>query len=62
MLNELLNYSFKDYKDIDKEEKIKDFIIKFCYESDLLDKRVAKLFSMNSWLYNYYEVEDVNKK
>lgn len=54
-----LNYSFKDYVDIDKEDKIKEFIVGFCYNTDLLNKRVNKLFAMNKWLYNYYEKEDI---
>ena len=57
-----LNYSFADYKCIDKEDKIKDFIADFCYNSEILDKRINKLFSMNKWLYNYYEKEDIKQE
>ena len=59
---DLLNYSFDDYSGIDKEEKIKEFIVEFCESYDLLDMRINKLFSMNSWLYNYYDKEDIKQE
>lgn len=57
-----LNYSFEDYSFSDKEERIKEFIANFCYNSEILDKRINKLFSMNKWLYNYYEKDDVKQE
>lgn len=59
---DLLNYSFKDYVGNDKEEKIKEFIVDFCNHNDILDKRINKVFAMNSWLYSYYDKEDVKQE
>lgn len=62
MHNYYLDYSFKDYTKSDREEKIKEFIADFCYNTDFLDKRINKLFSMNKWLYSYYDKEDVKQE
>lgn len=58
----LLNYSFKNYRGNDLDDKIQEFIVKFCESYDLLDKRINRLFSMNTWLYNYYDKEDVRQE
>lgn len=59
---DLLNYSFDDYSGIDKDEKIKEFIVEFCNDNSIINMRINKLFSMNSWLYNYYDKEDIKQE
>ena len=61
-MDDLINYSFKDYTGEDKEEKINEFIVKFCSYNDILGKRINKLFSMNSWLYSYYDKDDIKQE
>lgn len=58
----LLNYSFEEYIGNDLEEKIQEFIVKFCENCDLLNKRINRLFSTNSWLYSYYDKEDIKQE
>lgn len=61
-MKDLLNYSFKDYNGEDKDTKIQEFIIEFCNYNNILNKRINKLFSMNSWLYSYYDKEDIRQE
>lgn len=58
----LLNYSFKNYTKNDLDDKVQEFIVNFCEKYDLLNKRINRLFSMNSWLYNYYDKEDIKQE
>lgn len=58
----LLNYSFKNYTKDDLDDKVQEFIVNFCEKYDLLNKRINRLFSMNSWLYNYYDKEDIKQE
>lgn len=61
-INDLLNYSFSQYTGNDVIDKQKEFIVDFCTKTDLLDMRVNKLFSANSWLYKYYDKNDVKQE
>lgn len=58
----LLNYSFKDYREDDLDDKVQEFIVNFCEKYDLLDKRINRLFSTNAWLYNYYDKQDIKQE
>ena len=61
-MDDLVNYSFKDYVGADKDEKIREFIVDFCNHNDILNKRINKLFAMNPWIKSYYDKDDVKQE
>ena len=58
---DLIEFSFKDLTDFTRED-LQNYIVDFCKYKSLLDKRVNKLFSMNTWLYEYTTKEDVKQE